>query len=193
MRMTICNKQQQRKRGMVLIVAMIISAIVLLLGINMSNIAMKEIYLTSFSKESQTALFMADSMLECVLYWDVVNTSGDATLPAGVDSDGKYYFPPPLGGGASTQSISCLESSILGSSQIQSTGGNPSVSTFGILPKAGGGVNEGPSYKQPCAQVTITKTDISPTEVQTVVQAQGYNTCDNTNPRRTQRGLEVIY
>lgn len=42
----------------------------------------------------------------------------------------------------------------------------------------------------PCASVTVTK--ISSTQ-KTTVEALGYNTCDTTNPRRTERAIRVRY
>lgn len=185
--------KQQRKNGMVLVTAMIISAIVLLIGLNIANIAAKQLYLTSFSKESQTALFMADSMLECALYWDGVYGDG---VNKGTDASGNYYFPPPGGSGASNSTnIECLGYEIKGSSDIQSNtpqSANPRVSTFGIQADNNGGVLTGPTYNQPCAQVTITKTDNAGV-VDTAILAKGFNTCDPNNPRRVQRGLEVTY
>lgn len=189
--MNIFNKQPQREKGMVLVMAMIISSIVLLLGLNIGNIAVKQLYLTSFSKESQTALFMADSMLECVLYWDTVDKGNGA----GIGTDSKPYFPPSSAGGASTDTISCLGYFIAGTSDIKSGGAgiSPRVSTFGIQPDNNGGLMTGAAYNQPCAQVTITKTDNGLGGFDTAIQAQGYNTCDTNNLRRVQRGLEVTY
>ena len=64
------NRYARRSSGMVLILAMVIAAIVLTLGINMTNITSKEIYLASFSGGSETALYAADAALECAEYYN---------------------------------------------------------------------------------------------------------------------------
>lgn len=42
-----------------------------------------------------------------------------------------------------------------------------------------------------CATITVTKAGSAP--VVTTIVARGYNTCDTTNPRRVERGLNVSY
>lgn len=173
------------QKGMVLMMAMIISSIVLLLGINIANIAAKQIYLTSFGKQSQVALFMADSMVECVLYWDGGN--------AGTDASGDYYFPPPASTAKSNDTITCLDDTGITSAERSDNSSSPRVFTFGVPSAAGGALSTGGN--SPCAEVIITKTpQLAPlTGVDTKVQAYGYNTCNTSDPRRVQRGLQMDY
>jgi hypothetical protein len=41
-----------------------------------------------------------------------------------------------------------------------------------------------------CATIEVTKNAIAPN---TIIKARGYNSCNNTDPRRVERGLQVDY
>lgn len=62
-------------RGFTLLVAVLVGGILLALGFAIFNIVSKELVLSSSGRESQFALYAADSGIECALYWDY---QGDA-------------------------------------------------------------------------------------------------------------------
>lgn len=63
-------------------------------------------------------------------------------------------------------------------------GGTNTTSTFGFT------LNQGENPTNACAIVTVTK---NPSDGTTYIKSRGYNTCDMSNPRRIERGVEVTY
>lgn len=51
--------------------SLLVISIVLVTGLSISGIIMKEIMLSGLGKESQIAFYAADTGLECAFYWDV--------------------------------------------------------------------------------------------------------------------------
>lgn len=176
------SKYHTKRRGVVLILALVISSIILLFGLDIANISAKQLYLSSFNKNSESALFMADAMFECAFYWDI-------TIGKGADNN--YYFP--FAGGALTSStLSCLGENIVPSSAnptpnatdpIQYTTVTQSgaqVTTLKVIPSG--------ILTNACASATITKTSTG-----TTIDVYGQNTCDTTQPRRVERGFRIEY
>ncbi|MCD8494601.1 MAG: hypothetical protein LRY41_02605 [Candidatus Pacebacteria bacterium] len=68
------------QQGFVILFAVLISTIIMLIGISMFRISVKEIILSSTARESTMAFYAADSALECGLYnqvrLGVVNDQG---------------------------------------------------------------------------------------------------------------------
>ena len=194
--MKIYQKIRDGKSGMALIVALLVSAIVLSIGINIANIAAKQLVLSSFSKESSVALFMADSALECALYWDNTtdhNDPGDNQQYPGRDDSRDYFFKKVAnenvsnpGGGS--PSVYCFDSTNDLSMQERGNSDNsyPIVVNFDLL--------QNNDIRLPCASVVITRDeDVVTGGITTTLKTLGYNTCDTNNPRRVERGLEIEY
>ena len=59
-----------KKRGFVLLIAVIVASLMLVLASAMFTLVQKEIILSSLGRDSQYAFYTADSALECALYWD---------------------------------------------------------------------------------------------------------------------------
>lgn len=57
-------------RGFTLLMSVLVGGILLALGFAIFNIVSKELVLSSSGRESQFALYAADSGIECALYWD---------------------------------------------------------------------------------------------------------------------------
>lgn len=62
---------QQKARGFTLFYAVLVTSLLLALGLAVFNISLKELLLSSDARESQNALYAADTALECALYWDL--------------------------------------------------------------------------------------------------------------------------
>lgn len=62
----------QSSRGFVILFAVLISAIILLIGGGIFSISFKETVLSSTARESQYAINAADAGVECALYHDVI-------------------------------------------------------------------------------------------------------------------------
>ena len=150
-------------RGFTLLIAVILTAVLLSVGLALLDIAYKQIVLSSTAKQSQTAFYAADSALECALYWDQQQLSFTYGAPAG--------------------SITCGNQSISVSS---SASGGVQTSTFSI-PCPGGSSATVQVRKGSGA----TACNISGKT--TCIYASGYNACASNDPRRIERGLKVVY
>jgi Tfp pilus assembly protein PilE len=108
------------KRGFTLLMAVLISSVLLSLGYEIYNLAVKEVTLSSSGRESQFAFFAADTGIECALYADskldlFATTStateldcGSATSTITRQLDGTNYitkFGITLGAGSHTQCV----------------------------------------------------------------------------------------
>lgn len=74
--MTHPNKQ----KGFTLFIAIVITATLLLVSTGIATIALKEAFLTSSARESQHAFYAADTGIECALFWDLRNTTGESAF-----------------------------------------------------------------------------------------------------------------
>lgn len=62
---------QSQERGFTLLLAALVASIVLSLGAAIYSIAIKQVTLSSIGRDSQFAFYTADTLAECVLYWDL--------------------------------------------------------------------------------------------------------------------------
>lgn len=77
-----------RSGGFALLFAILASSILLSVGLAIWNIAFREVILSSFGRESQSAFYIADSAIECALYWDFIGSDTFAT------SSDTVKYPP---------------------------------------------------------------------------------------------------
>ncbi len=161
--------------GFTLVMAVVTTAMLLLVSFVVVNVALKQLLLANAAEESQYAFYSAESGLECVLYWDVKNPN-DPTISAFATS-------------TASPGISCDEN-------FNITTGAQTVPTIPPQPsRVGGGGNANPTsifyltFGKGCAIVTVTKE----IDGMTTVQSLGYNTCDVTSSRRFERGVEIQY
>jgi Tfp pilus assembly protein PilE len=108
------------QRGFTLLMAVLISSVLLALGYQIYNLAVKEVTLSSAGRESQFAFFAADSGIECALFADSkqdafattsvltevncgIATSSLARVTTGTDYITTFAFT--LGGGSNKQCV----------------------------------------------------------------------------------------
>ena len=65
------GKKNTRKKGFVILIAIVVSSLIVSMGIFISTVAYKELVLSTSAKSSQKAFYIADSVLECALRADV--------------------------------------------------------------------------------------------------------------------------
>ncbi|MCH7529739.1 pilus assembly PilX N-terminal domain-containing protein [Patescibacteria group bacterium] len=154
----------QANKGFIILYATLISSLLLVIGLGIFNISIKELILSSAGRESQVAFYAADAGIECALYWDIKRNVISTSTSTDIDCNGDNTLS--VGGG-----------------------GWGAESTFTLL-----------FPPEPyCAKVSIIK-DVNATNsecrvgtVCTTIISRGYNTCDTTNPRRTERAIEAKY
>src|SRR3989338_10394556 len=175
------SKKFERNKGMTLFIAVTIMAILLVISYAVVNIAIKGSQFATSGRDSQFAFYAADSGIECALYWDskfdsfATSTSGSPINCAGDSMSGNGL----VGSDA-----------ILGTTTLTRIGGGGDAnqtSTFGFVMNIGGS-NPVPH----CAIVTVRKYYVG-TRLWTYIKSRGYNTCDTSNTRRLERGIEVSY
>lgn len=165
------------KNGFALLISLIVSSILLVVGIGVAGIGFREMRLASFGNQSEIAFFAAETGLECGLYWDKVQpfSGGSFATSTFVEYGGGMVGSMPVvvncaGAAPSGFSYSSVSSNI---DEIKFTINNPYVNMT-IQKEFPSG-----SGKQDDMRATTT------------ITATGYNTSDNTNPRRVGRRQEL--
>lgn len=74
-------------RGFTLLIAVILASVAVSLGLALLDITYKQIILASTAKQSHTAFYAADSVLECVLYLDQKLAAFSHGTPRDISSD----------------------------------------------------------------------------------------------------------
>jgi len=160
---------KEKNTGFALLYTSLIASFLLTLAVSIGFIVRKQIILSSITRESQKAFYMADSAAECALYWDY-----------------KYDIFNRRTATTST-SIKCQDVSIA-SKDLSGTRfdgvsglGGTNITRFKI---------DKPQAKR-CAIVTVTKRNRAP---KTTIEAEGYNTACNASSRiRLQRAVRLQY
>jgi Tfp pilus assembly protein PilX len=164
------NHSTNTKKGYTLLFAILLTSIILSVSISILNISQKEVILSSSSRDSQIALYAADSALECAQYFDTI---------------GKFSTSTPT-----VQSISCNGVAVHNVVYSLSQSGNNRTWTSDTIGPFK--IKDTPE-DEPCASIQIIKQGITNDPITSIISVRGYNTCDNTNPKRVERALRVSY
>lgn len=155
--------------------AVIVSTLVLALGLGIVAITMKEVQLSGAGRDSQLAFYAADSGSECALYYDTIGdffaTSSDSRPNQTITCNGKEINP-----GTETGAT-----------------GEAATSTFQMCMEYSGDVCVS---DKPCVDVVVAKKkneQPAPNDIDTSIDARGYNTCNESHPRRLERGYRLDY
>jgi Tfp pilus assembly protein PilE len=176
----------KNNKGFTLLFASLIVSLILSISLAIAHISLSQIILSSAGKESQKAFYNADSGLECAMYYEYNVQRADGT-PFFATST--VSNPPP-------GLLACAGISAVKIDTAVGGGANATTTTsFSINPPTyadGSGswtclVNNG----EPSFEVKVSKTPNVdyPGAVNVLIEARGYNTCDDTNPKRVERGL----
>jgi len=171
-------------KGFTLLFASLIVSLVLSVGIAIANITLAQLTLSTAGRESQIALYNADTALECALYYQYKKFSQE---------DGSPFFPEPDEVEEDALPMKCAT---LDNEKISSD--NARVSTVGTTTTTVYTFNLSPvacEPKDPAFQIEVNKTSILkdgiPVGNIVNIRTRGYNTCNPNNPRRVERGLYV--
>ena len=167
-----------KQAGMTLFIAVTVMGVLLFISFAVINIALKGTLFSSSGRDSQFAFYAADAGVECALYWDS-------------KYDPSKFDTSPSGGAGSP--INCAGSNI---SNSQAIPGRPETTLIGgtdASPRTSifyFDMNRGPNPVPYCAIVTVEK---RLSDGKTYIKSKGYNTCDTSNSRRVERGIEIDY
>ncbi len=149
----------------------IIISIISLIAIGLANSTYKQIVLASIARDSQTAFYMADTIVECLEYQDLVidmfspTYSGSFIFTCGKDTSNKDFIMRVENASRSGNYFTIKLD--------DETGSNPCFS--GTVAKSSG---------TDAAGDAVTNTEI---------RGSGYNICNKNNTRTVERTLKVNY
>lgn len=170
-------------RGYILLLSVLISSIILAISFGVYAISIKEIILASYLKDSAVAFGAADRAMECALYWD--RSFPQNGTPYTIFATSTDYVAPWVADPLVLQSdILCDGKQITLSAPSDTKWDVPAatltadagVTTFTLVYPDG-----------TCADIQVVKD----TTNGSIFTSDGYNTCDNTNPRRINRTIQV--
>jgi Tfp pilus assembly protein PilX len=95
----------KKDKGFTLLIAIVITATLLLVSTGIVSVAVKEAFLSASARESQHAFYAADTGIECAIYWDVRNetgisafaTSTQSQINCNLDNEGPFTVGGPSG------------------------------------------------------------------------------------------------
>ena len=76
----ITHSFSSKDRGFTIFVAIVITGTLLLVATGIVTISVRQLFLTSSARDSQYAFYAADTGVECALYWDIKNPSGNTAF-----------------------------------------------------------------------------------------------------------------
>ena len=187
----IYNIKFTKQKGFTLLFAVLLSSLIVSIGASIISITLRQTILSGTSRESNYAFYAANTILECATYWDKIGVSGVS----------ESVFPDPAvgeapGGSPLSPSNEALVS-CSGVTFVGETGWDQNLdtnittfeieiddltNTLGVTPR--------------CAQATVEKSVISVSGtdfIRTRIEARGYNTCNQLDPRRVERGIIQEY
>jgi Tfp pilus assembly protein PilX len=83
-------KKQKFNKGFTLLLALIVANAVLIMGLGVYGIIIREIELSGLGRESQIAFYAADSGTECALYWDIKKGAISTTTPVQIECGSQF-------------------------------------------------------------------------------------------------------
>ena len=157
--------------GYAILFAVIMIGIILAISVGLSDIAYKQLVVSSVANDSQLAFYQSDTATECALYEDFISGAFPATSPpvpippaqisCGVDTTGTNYT--------------------LGVTYAPVSGGSSEVYTLSA---------PNPNSINPCFAIIVTR---DTTTGATKIAAKGYNICNKTNPRTVEREIDALF
>jgi len=167
--------------GFTILFASLVSSLLLAVGLVIFDITYKQAVFSAVVRDSNFAIYAADSGLECALYWDLRYT-GSANYGSGsVFATSTDSTPPSSGVICNTQDIAAA--GVTAGTWPTSKTATAATTTFTV------------SFPpQPyCSVVTVGKYPGAGTAVNTSVTAAGFNTCTAGAANRIERTLQANY
>lgn len=159
--------------GYILLLTLLVISILLAIGFGIYAISVKEVVLSSFLRDSEKALAAADRGAECALYWD--RSFPQNGMPYTIFATGtSYTYPSNIADAVCNNGQSNVRLSLAWTVKTTVATGTTAFSLD---------FSDGT-----CVDVEVTKVG----DESTLVIGDGYNTCDVTLPRRSQREIAVF-
>lgn len=195
-------KNKQKNKGFVIMIAVLVSSMLISIGIFIAIIALKELQLSSSSKDSQKAFYAADSAIECALHHELRTGVSGGPFPQNTEDIDESLVSSTIN--CNGQNVKIYHSGNQYDEPIAPTGmedirseishGNNngmSISYFEISFVRFFGDEDENEDNQPYARVKIYKNDIGGRNDQTILQAYGHN--KKSGAGIVERALKVTY
>ncbi len=165
--------QMRNKRGFALLFSVLISSFLLTIGLSVLSISLKELTISTASRQSIYAIYAAESGYECAVYWD-----NRARLP-----------PPPGNFPWTGDEVVCGKYQVTfpdvdGTGLVVGNSSQTSIPVLGQIFVDADGDDSGPNFS-----IEIYK-EITSTGIDTVITSTGYDKIDGD---RVERSLSREY
>ena len=154
-------------RGFAMLFSVLISSLLVVIGLSIFNITLKELTISTSARESQIAFYAANSGMECALYWDLKENAFAKSTDDYARVASMTPQPTCNGFDINNSPYKSGQKIITSTSDIQVTDSSGS-----------------------CFDITITKEEKSGV-METTIESQGKNICGTTG-RRVERGLRAV-
>jgi len=124
------HKSTKHKGGFTLLMASLVASLLLSLGISIFNIAIKELMLSSYGRDSHFAFYAADSGSECALYWDVKGKAFSTTTTSSIECN-RQIIENMGGGSISTFTLNFLPDTYCAEVTVEKDGENTIIESRG--------------------------------------------------------------
>jgi Tfp pilus assembly protein PilX len=163
------KQHSAQNKGFVIFIAVVVTSILVLISLLVSNISLRQLTFSFAGKNSQIAFVTANSGIECALYWDLNNQ------PVGSET----AFAT-----SSTQTFTCN-----GQSFTAGNGGRTmtAATTTFTLDFSTGGNTDFPY----CTDVIVAKW-FDGTNLNTTIESRGHNPC-TAGSKQVERAIRVKY
>lgn len=163
-------------RGYALLLAILIANIILAMSLGVFSIALKEVMLATYLKDSQSAFGAADHLLECALYWD--RSFPQNGMPYTIFATSTGYVTP-----------GAINSAVCDGIQLNLAAAPPAGNNWFVTKTA---VDGRTTFSMKFLDGTCADVTVLHNAAGVLVTSNGYNNCNANNPRRTQRTIEVF-
>jgi hypothetical protein len=183
------------KRGFTIFFAVLVASLSLTVGLVIYDILIRSLSLSDLAKQSQYAIYAADSGAECALYWDIKYSSVSSS-----DADSSAFatstkmVPSDTGAAAAANTVVCNGQDIVAGAAPKSTAWAIAYPASGVyLNRAATTTfwfSMGTALTSACAQVEVGKAG-NPSR--TTIISHGYNNCIVNNPIKLERTLQISF
>lgn len=165
----------QPKKGFVMLFSVLISSMLVVIGLSIFNITLKELTISTSGRESQVAFYAANSGIECGLYWNLKQNA----------------FASSTNDIARATAIQANCNGIKVNGALSGNpNNNPNISAGVAITTSSFAVTSDPNG--PCSDIVVKKTPNTPSsgKMTTIIESRGKNICGSVG-RRVERGLKA--
>ncbi len=183
------------RRGFTLLFATLIAALLLAVGLAVFDIIFKEVSFATIVRDSNTAIYAADTGIECAEYWDFQCQNAQNSGVCSAAQGPTAFAQPNNNSSPPTKGVLCAGQDIALYGSPGGMGG-PWLITYETSPVTDTTefqINLGTAANSPCVIVDMGKSFNASGATTTTIISQGYNTCNASDPNRIERAFYITY